>query len=173
MGPYDRRLPTPRSSLTWFYVDHPAGRLPEEGQRPEDVGCVGKSLQTLQLAEDGAGSAQAAIAAMPAAAGVMQQLVQQYAGKPDAVDMGSAWRDGSSRAQKLVASLLVSGCLWLAGSGQVSSGWSLASQGLEWLGTSQKPETLSFCPSALQSRLPAGQWDASRQQEFATRVQDT
>lgn len=109
MGPYDKRVPTPRSSLTWFYVDHPAGRLPEEGQRPEDVGCVGKSLQTLQLADDGAGSAQAAIAGMPAAGGVMQQLAQQYVGKPDAVDLASAWRDGSSRAQKLVASLLVSG----------------------------------------------------------------
>jgi hypothetical protein len=109
VGPYDKRVPTPRSSLTWFYVDHPAGRLPQEGQRPEDVGCVGKSLQTLQLADDGAGSAQAAIAGMPAAGGVMQQLAQQYVGKPDAVDLASAWRDGSSRAQKLVSSLLVSG----------------------------------------------------------------
>lgn len=31
----------------------------------------------------------------------------------------------------------------------------------------------SFRPRALQSRLPAGQWDASQLQEFGARVQDT
>ena len=44
VGPYDRRLPTPSSSLTWFYVEHPAGRVPEAGQNPAELGCLPKQL---------------------------------------------------------------------------------------------------------------------------------
>lgn len=104
MGPYDRRLGSPQSSITWFYVDHAPGRLPAEGQRPDDVGCVAKALQTLQLVQDG-GRAVAEIAAMPTCG--LLQLARRYAGKRDAADMAGIWRDGITRVQKFVASLQV------------------------------------------------------------------
>lgn len=102
MGPYDRRLASSASSISWFYVDHAPGVLPAEGQRPAAVGCVPRALRTLQLVDDG-GAAVAEIAAMPALG--LHQLAARYAHRPDAADMGAPWRDCASRAQKLVASL--------------------------------------------------------------------
>lgn len=107
MGPYDRRLASATSSMTWFYVDHPSGRIPAEGQRPEAAGCVAKALQTQQLVDDG-GRAVAEIAAWPVLG--LQQLVQRYTGRREAADMTGPWRDGSTRLQKLVASLQVGWC---------------------------------------------------------------
>lgn len=104
VGPYDKRLNSPCSSITWFYVDHQPGTLPSAGQRPEDVGCVAKALQTVQLPDNGSCNVQAEIMAMPA--GRMLELTQRYATKRDAVDMAGVWRDGTSCIQKLVASLL-------------------------------------------------------------------
>ncbi len=80
MGPYDKGLPSPQSSITWFYVDHPPGKLPSKGQRADDAGCVAKALQTLQLAA-GSSNCQAEIAIMPVH---LQQLIQRYANKQDA-----------------------------------------------------------------------------------------
>lgn len=113
VGPYDKRLGSAQSSISWFYVQHAPGRLPAEGQRPNDVGCVAKALQTLQLVDDG-GRAVAEIAAWPVCG--LQQLAARYAQKTDAADMMGPWRDGSTRLQKLVASLQVRVCdgLWCA-----------------------------------------------------------
>jgi len=44
VSPYDAKLPTHKSALTWFYVAHAPGAVPIEGQRPDEVGCVGKEL---------------------------------------------------------------------------------------------------------------------------------
>ncbi|KAL4433628.1 hypothetical protein ABPG75_000069 [Micractinium tetrahymenae] len=103
VGPYDKRQAGPASSITWFYVDHPPGVLPAEGQRPESVGCVAKAMQTLQLLDGGGGGVPAEVSALPSS--VLQQLAQRYVGKPDAVNMLATWRDGTTAAQKLVASL--------------------------------------------------------------------
>lgn len=82
VGPYDERQAGSASSITWFYVDHPPGVLPAEGQRPESVGCVAKAMQTLQLLDGGGGGVQAEILALPGT--MLQQLAQRYVGKPDA-----------------------------------------------------------------------------------------
>lgn len=118
VGPYDRRLGSLQSSLTWFYVEHAPGQLPAEGQPPASVGCVAKALQTQQLVEDG-GRSVAEIAAMPAC--TLPKLARRYAARPDAADVGGAWRDGCTRLQKLVASLQVrgsraAGCFTTSGS---------------------------------------------------------
>lgn len=91
VGPYDKRLNSPCSSITWFYVDHQPGTLPSAGQRPEDVGCVAKALQTVQLPDNGSCNVQAEIMAMPA--GRMLELTQRYATKRDAGAQGGvcAW----------------------------------------------------------------------------------
>lgn len=103
VGPYDKRQLAARSSLTCFYVDHPFGVLPGEGQRPDDVGCVAKVLQTLPLADGGGDSAMAEIANLPSS--VLQKLALRYAARRDAVDLMGKWREGCSCAQKLIASL--------------------------------------------------------------------
>lgn len=82
VGPYGKHMDSPASSITWFYVDHPQGVLPAEGQRPESVGCVAKAMQTLQLLDGGGGGVQAEISALPGS--ILQQLAQRYVGKPDA-----------------------------------------------------------------------------------------
>ncbi|KAL4450629.1 hypothetical protein ABPG77_000985 [Micractinium sp. CCAP 211/92] len=104
VGPYDKCTAGPASSITWFYVDHPSGVLPAEGQRPERVGCVAKAMQTLRLLDGGGGGVQAEISGLPNS--VLQQLAQRYVGKPDAVNMFATWREGLTTAQKLVASLM-------------------------------------------------------------------
>lgn len=45
VGPYDRRNSGAQSSLTWFYVDHEKGKIPEAGQSPLEAGCTAKALQ--------------------------------------------------------------------------------------------------------------------------------
>ncbi len=82
VGPYDKCTAGLASSITWFYVDHPSGVLPAEGQRPESVGCVAKAMQTLRLLDGGGGGVQAEISGLPNS--VLQQLAQRYVGKPDA-----------------------------------------------------------------------------------------
>ena len=44
VSPYDSSATTSVSKLTWFYVAHASGAVPAEGQRPDEVGCVGKEL---------------------------------------------------------------------------------------------------------------------------------
>lgn len=45
MSPYDHRVGGSMSSISWFYVDHVVGKVPTEGQRPDEVGCVAKELE--------------------------------------------------------------------------------------------------------------------------------
>lgn len=104
VGPYDKRLGGAQSSVTWFYVEHPPGRLPAEGQPPEAVGCVGKALQTLQLVDDG-GRAVAEIAAWPVCG--LQQLVLRYAQKHDA-------GEPQALCGLQIASAAHGSCLWAA-----------------------------------------------------------
>jgi hypothetical protein len=91
VGPYDKRLPGPRSSLTWFHVEHPLGALPTADQAPEQVGCVAKALVAAPLAaaEPGWDAAAAELATLPEAA--LLGLAQRYVGSTAA---GGSWLGG-------------------------------------------------------------------------------
>jgi proteasome lid subunit RPN8/RPN11 len=52
VGPYDRRLPSNRSELTWFYVDQPADKAPPEDRAPEEAGCVAKAMVVSALCRE-------------------------------------------------------------------------------------------------------------------------
>jgi len=97
VGPYDKRQVAAASSIQFFYVEHPPGVLPAEGQRPEDVGCVAKALQTLPLADGGGRATMAEIAAGPQT--MLLQLCQRYSTKPDAgtrrASVGVVFRPGT------------------------------------------------------------------------------
>lgn len=45
VGPYSKKLPTCQSSMTWFYVNHPLGRIPAEDENPLQAGCTPMQLQ--------------------------------------------------------------------------------------------------------------------------------
>ena len=45
VGPYNKKLPTCQSSMTWFYVNHEAGRIPAEDENPLQAGCTPMQLQ--------------------------------------------------------------------------------------------------------------------------------
>ena len=45
VGPYNKKLPTCQSSITWFYVNHEPGRIPAEDENPLQAGCTPMQLQ--------------------------------------------------------------------------------------------------------------------------------
>ena len=45
VGPYNKKLPTCQSSMTWFYVNHEPGRIPSEDENPLQAGCTPMQLQ--------------------------------------------------------------------------------------------------------------------------------
>ena len=45
VGPYNKKLATCQSSMTWFYVQHEAGRIPAEDENPLQAGCSPMELQ--------------------------------------------------------------------------------------------------------------------------------
>lgn len=45
VGPYNKKLPTCQSSMTWFYVSHQPGRIPSEDENPLQAGCTPMQLQ--------------------------------------------------------------------------------------------------------------------------------
>lgn len=45
VGPYNKKLTTCQSSMTWFYVHHEAGRIPAEDENPLQAGCTPMELQ--------------------------------------------------------------------------------------------------------------------------------
>lgn len=45
VGPYNKKLPTCQSSMTWFYVNHESGRIPAEDENPLQAGCTPMQLQ--------------------------------------------------------------------------------------------------------------------------------
>lgn len=45
VGPYNKKLPTCQSSMTWFYVAHEPGRIPSEDENPLQAGCTPMQLQ--------------------------------------------------------------------------------------------------------------------------------
>ena len=45
VGPYNKKLATCQSSMTWFYVHHEAGRIPAEDENPLQAGCSPMELQ--------------------------------------------------------------------------------------------------------------------------------
>jgi len=49
VGPYSKKLPTCQSSMTWFYVNHPSGRIPAEDENPLQAGCTPMQLQVTAL----------------------------------------------------------------------------------------------------------------------------
>lgn len=84
VGPYDKRVAGQRSSLSWFFVDHPPGTIPDAGQRPEAAGCSAKALQTVQLV-DGGGDMQAGdvAALLGGPLHSIEGLAQRYVAKRD------------------------------------------------------------------------------------------
>lgn len=49
VGPYNKKLPTCQSSMTWFYVNHEPGRIPSEDENPLQAGCTPMQLQVSLL----------------------------------------------------------------------------------------------------------------------------
>lgn len=49
VGPYNKKLTTCQSSMTWFYVQHEAGRIPSEDENPLQAGCTPMELQVMLL----------------------------------------------------------------------------------------------------------------------------
>lgn len=45
VGPYDRKLPSTRSSMLWFYVDHAPGAVVTHGTNPLDAGFTPMELK--------------------------------------------------------------------------------------------------------------------------------
>ena len=45
VGPYHKKLPTCQSSISWFYVNHEAGKIPAEDENPLQFGCTPMQLQ--------------------------------------------------------------------------------------------------------------------------------
>ena len=113
VSPYDDRLSNAISQTGWFYVEHPSGQLPSQGERLDAAGCIVKALRTEKL--EASSSSVADILAMPA--GDMCTLAQRYANLPHAVDLARGWRDSRSGAQKLVESLAVSSAVELRNEG--------------------------------------------------------
>lgn len=100
VGPFGQHLQTALSSISWFFVDHPPGQVPSEGQSPEEAGCVAKALSLTTLYDD---SKQELVLAAPKKE--LQQLAKKYAPLPSAQVFDGAWRDGLNRRDKLAESL--------------------------------------------------------------------
>lgn len=115
VGPYDRHLPSHQSSLTWFYVEHKAGVLPDEGQPPAEVGCVAKALQVEQLQEIGP------LGNLIGVQKELETLAKRYAQLPERAPLLSVWRDNTLHIQKLVDSVQSRMPLALMDEGKVNS----------------------------------------------------
>ena len=102
VSPYDRSNTSLASTINWFYVQHAPGAVPAEGQRPDEVGCIGKSLSIESLWEP-----LGQLENLPLLQKDMEQLAKRYAQMSDRANLEAVWVDGSStRAEKLVNSLL-------------------------------------------------------------------
>lgn len=102
VSPYDTRARSLNSSLAWFYVDHFPGAVPAEGQHPDEVGCVAKSLVVEALNKP-----LGQLDNLPAMQREMEELAKRYAQLPDRANLEAPWgEDGRVRAEKMVHSLL-------------------------------------------------------------------
>jgi hypothetical protein len=101
VSPYDRNASSAVSTINWFYVSHAPGAVPAEGQRPDEVGCIGKALAFTSLYEP-----LGPLDNLQVLQREMEQLAKRYAEMPDRANLEAAWVDGSLRAEKLVNSLV-------------------------------------------------------------------
>jgi len=101
VSPYDRNASSPLSTINWFYVSHAPGAVPAEGQRPDEVGCIGKALAFTSLYEP-----LGQLENLQILQREMEQLAKRYAEMPDRANLEAAWVDGQLRAEKLVNSLV-------------------------------------------------------------------
>lgn len=102
VSPYDRSGPSPVvSTINWFYVSHAPGAVPAEGQRPDEVGCVGK-----ELAVEAVWEPLGQLENLQTFQREMEHLSKRYAQLPERANLEAPWVDGSLRAEKLVNSLL-------------------------------------------------------------------
>jgi proteasome lid subunit RPN8/RPN11 len=101
ISPYDRSASTPLSTINWFYVSHAPGAVPAEGQRPDEVGCIGKALAFTSLYEP-----LGQLDNLQVLQREMEQLAKRYAEMPDRANLEAPWIDGQLRAEKLVNSLV-------------------------------------------------------------------
>ncbi|KAL3138447.1 hypothetical protein ABBQ32_006237 [Trebouxia sp. C0010 RCD-2024] len=104
VGPYNKKLPTCQSSMTWFYVAHEPGRIPSEDENPLQAGCTPMQLQVVTL-QNPALDAPLLGSGEPPMLTELQALAQRYANQRTRAELGQAWRPGLLRLHKLMASL--------------------------------------------------------------------
>ncbi|KAK9818670.1 hypothetical protein WJX74_002471 [Apatococcus lobatus] len=103
VGPYGKSDHQDRpdvSSIDWFYVDHPPGRIPANEEDPLQAGCRPMQLQVTEVATMADGMT---VVQLPQ--GELQQLALRYAPMPTRADLRGSWREGRSRLQKLKESI--------------------------------------------------------------------
>ena len=102
VSPYDRSVPSPMSTINWFYVSHAPGAVPAEGQRPNEVGCIAKALATERVYEP-----LGPLENLQVFQREMEHLATRYAQiLPDRANLEAPWVDGSLVNEKIVNSLL-------------------------------------------------------------------
>ncbi|KAK9809210.1 hypothetical protein WJX72_011487 [[Myrmecia] bisecta] len=101
VGPYDKRLADAQSSLAWFYVEHPRGKLPTPEQDPMQAGCTAMALEVTTVEDQ---ARDAGLLNLPQ--GEMHQLAKRYADQPTRAEMRDVWKEGITNIEKLKASLV-------------------------------------------------------------------
>ncbi|KAK9865967.1 hypothetical protein WJX84_011457 [Apatococcus fuscideae] len=103
VGPYgvsDPQSSPDISTIDWFHVDHPSGRVPSNDEDPLQAGCRPMQLQVAEMASLADGMT---LVQLPQ--GELQQLALRYAPLPTRADLRGSWREGRSRLQKLKESI--------------------------------------------------------------------
>ena len=99
--PFDVKRKRETSEIVWYFVEHAAGSVPSNGQRPEEVECYAKLLVPEQILNPLYGLEN--LASMQRE---LEHLSKRYAQYTYRTELEAWWTEGISVAEKMVASLL-------------------------------------------------------------------
>lgn len=99
--PFDVKEKKATSEIMWYYVEHAAGIVPSDGQRPEEVGCLARSFVPEPISNPLYGLEN--LASMQRE---LENLSKRYAQYKYRTELEAWWTGDVSVAEKLVKSLL-------------------------------------------------------------------
>lgn len=99
--PFDVKRKKETSEIVWYFVEHSAGSVPSNGQRPEEVECYAKSFDPEQVLNPLYGLENLASLQRE-----LEHLSKRYAQYTYRTELDAWWSEGVSVAEKMVASLI-------------------------------------------------------------------
>jgi hypothetical protein len=99
--PFDVKKKTETSDIVWYFVEHTAGSVPSNGQRPAEVDCFAKLFDPEQALNPLYGLEN--LASMQRE---LEHLSKRYAQYTYRTELEAWWTEGVTVSEKMVASLL-------------------------------------------------------------------